>query len=103
MRKSMGEQLRTLRGYELANYRRKLTFFRAAEAREAAAKREKCAYGNLSAQVETADIIDIPFRVVRDREARLAARPVDLTAIICGDPLPGRSALDKKRAAFNAS
>jgi hypothetical protein len=43
------------------------------------------------------------LRVVRvDRRAewlhRLALRPRDLTAAICGDPLPGYSALDRREA-----
>ena len=35
--------------------------------------------------------------VARVRNAEAAAQPRSLTAAICGDPLPGRSALDQRR------
>ena len=38
--------------------------------------------------------VEIPKEVLLDRERRLAASPKDLTAMLCGDPLPGQSALD---------
>jgi hypothetical protein len=39
----------------------------------------------------------IPDGVMAEREYRLSLRPRDLTAAIAGDPLPGMSALEKKR------
>jgi hypothetical protein len=39
--------------------------------------------------------IDIPPEVQHERDRALAA-PRDLTAILLGDPLPGRSALDRR-------
>jgi hypothetical protein len=40
----------------------------------------------------------VPSIVLIEREARLALAPRSLTALICGDPPPGRSALDKRNA-----
>lgn len=40
----------------------------------------------------------IPHEVLADRDRRLALAPASLTAAICGDPAPGHSALDRKRA-----
>lgn len=41
-------------------------------------------------------------RVLRDRDRRLALPPRNLTAAICGDPLPGSSALDRMLAQVSA-
>lgn len=40
-----------------------------------------------------------PPEVLADLERRRALRPRDLTAVLLGDPLPGRSALDRGRNA----
>lgn len=37
----------------------------------------------------------VPESVEADRDERAMLEPRSLTALICGDPLPGRSALDK--------
>lgn len=37
----------------------------------------------------------IPQHVLMDRDRRLSMAPRSLTAALCGDPAPGRSALDK--------
>lgn len=37
-----------------------------------------------------------PDHVIAERDAALAAGHRDITAAQCGDPLPGRSALDRK-------
>lgn len=34
--------------------------------------------------------------LLTDRDRRLAVQPRDLTALVCGDPLPGESALDRR-------
>jgi hypothetical protein len=39
----------------------------------------------------------VPARVLAERDARLSLSHRDVTAAIAGDPLPGRSALDRKR------
>ncbi len=39
--------------------------------------------------------IEVPEAVWAEREKRLKVLPTSITAIICGDPLPGYSALDK--------
>lgn len=36
---------------------------------------------------------------IRDRDERMMLAPRDLTAMFCGDPLPGHSALDKRTVA----
>ena len=41
--------------------------------------------------------VQIPAPVLAARDARLALSPRDLTAAIAGDPLPGMSALDRRR------
>lgn len=38
----------------------------------------------------------IPREVLADRERRLSLAPSSLTALLCGDPLPGCSAIDKR-------
>jgi hypothetical protein len=47
-------------------------------------------------------VVQIPASVLADRDARLALSPRDLTAAIAGDPLPGMSALERKKAAASA-
>jgi hypothetical protein len=42
--------------------------------------------------------VAVPDHVLAEREQCLARPPRDLTAAIAGDPLPGRSALDRKMA-----
>ena len=46
---------------------------------------------------------EAPQRVLDERDRRMALEHKSLTASWFKDPLPGYSALDKKRAAFNAS
>jgi hypothetical protein len=41
----------------------------------------------------------VPDEVRAEHAHRAALAPRDLTAAICGDPLPGYSALDKRRGA----
>ncbi len=41
-----------------------------------------------------------PDHVIAERDAALAAGYRDITAAQCGDPLPGRSALDRRREAM---
>lgn len=41
----------------------------------------------------------VPANVLAERDAVQAREPRDLTAAFCGDPLPGRSALDRMRGA----
>lgn len=38
---------------------------------------------------------EVSVRTLREWRNRLELRPRDLTAAICGDPLPGYSALDR--------
>ncbi len=45
-----------------------------------------------------ADEMVVPDEVWTDRNRRINAGYRDLTAMICGDPRPGQSALDQKRA-----
>jgi IS30 family transposase len=46
--------------------------------------------------VESDFRIEIPEEVLVDRERRRDLQPRDLTAALCGDPLPGRSALERR-------
>ena len=46
--------------------------------------------------------VGVPDHVLAEREQCLARQPRDLTAAIVGDPLPGRSALDRKMASVAA-
>jgi hypothetical protein len=39
--------------------------------------------------------VDVPLEVLADRDARASLLPVSLTQALLGDPLPGRSALDR--------
>jgi len=39
--------------------------------------------------------LEIPPSVLADRDRRLHLRPRDVSAALCGDPLPGRSALER--------
>lgn len=43
-------------------------------------------------------ILVVPDRVIAERDRARDLEPRDLTAALCGDPLPGRSALDRRRA-----
>ena len=45
---------------------------------------------------QQAPVVNIPDSVLAERAARLALSPRDLTAAIAGDPLPGRSALERR-------
>ena len=45
------------------------------------------------------DSISIPRDVLFDRDRRMELAPCSLTAALLGDPLPGRSALDRRRGA----
>lgn len=46
-------------------------------------------------QSQAARVKVIPPEVLAERNAALSHNP-DITALVCGDPLPGRSALDKR-------
>jgi hypothetical protein len=50
----------------------------------------------LMAGIEEPKKLNIPHDVLADRERRLSTPPRSLTAALLGDPLPGRSALDKR-------
>lgn len=41
----------------------------------------------------------VPNEVLEHRDQRVMLRPKSLTALVCGDPLPGESALDRKSVA----
>jgi hypothetical protein len=43
-------------------------------------------------------MLDIPPEVLADKAHRATLEHHDFTAAFCGDPLPGRSALDKRHA-----
>ena len=47
--------------------------------------------------VQQAPVVNVPESVLAERAARLALSPRDLTAAIAGDPLPGMSALERRR------
>lgn len=70
----------------------------AAEAREAARHQRREYYLNHRSTVSVHEYIapPPPFHVIAERERALMA-PRDLTGLLMGDPLPGRSALDRKR------
>ena len=40
----------------------------------------------------------VPAFVIEERERRILAEHRDVTAVLCGDPRPGYSMLDRKRA-----
>jgi hypothetical protein len=42
--------------------------------------------------------LEIPQSVLLDRERRLELAPRDITAALMGDPIPGRSALDRRQS-----
>lgn len=44
-------------------------------------------------------VMRVPAEVLADREQRATLQPASLTAAVFGDPLPGRSALDRRRGA----
>lgn len=48
-------------------------------------------------------VVSVPESVLAERAARLALSPRDLTAAIAGDPLPGMSALERRRAITSAA
>ncbi len=50
---------------------------------------------------QQARIVIVPDHVKAERDRRLALEPRDLTAAIAGDPLPGMSALERKRQRSN--
>jgi hypothetical protein len=52
--------------------------------------------------VHDAPVVVAPDHVLAERDRTLARAPRDLTAAIAGDPLPGRSALDRKMASVAA-
>lgn len=45
---------------------------------------------------ETQRVFEIPDEVWADRDRRLGLTPRDLSATLCGDPLPGYSALERR-------
>jgi hypothetical protein len=44
-----------------------------------------------------ASSVSVPHEVWEERDRALASWQDDPTAAVCGDPLPGRSALDRRR------
>jgi len=50
----------------------------------------------LHLQRETVIHVEIPQRVLEERERRYNLAPRDLTAMLLGDPLPGMSALERR-------
>lgn len=42
--------------------------------------------------------VTVPKDVLFERDRVMSTTPRNLTAVLCGDPLPGRSALDRRRA-----
>lgn len=65
--------------------------------------RERCRRAGLpkpkrrSPERQTINAFEIPRDVLLDRDRRLAMAPRSLTAALCGDPAPGRSAWDKRQ------
>ncbi|MBZ0149131.1 MAG: helix-turn-helix domain-containing protein [Pseudorhodoplanes sp.] len=53
--------------------------------------------GHARAIHHNAQAVHIPAPVLAARDERLALSPRDLTAAIAGDPLPGLSALDRRK------
>lgn len=61
------------------------------------ARRREEAKGNRRIIVEQVAVSERPgAEQIRDRDERMTLAPRDLTALFCGDPLPGHSALDKR-------
>jgi hypothetical protein len=52
--------------------------------------------------IHDAQVVVAPDHVLAERDQTLARAPRDLIAAIMGDPLPGRSALDRKMASIVA-
>ena len=52
---------------------------------------------------QQAPVVNVPDSVLAERAARLALSPRDLTAAIAGDPLPGMSALERRRPVTSAA
>lgn len=50
----------------------------------------------LTSDVQADNRPDIPIDVIAKREHRVMLRPRTTTALLCGDPLPGESALDRR-------
>lgn len=48
--------------------------------------------------IEYSSSVSIPAKISEDRKSRERLHHTNLTALICGDPLPGYSALDRRRA-----
>jgi DNA-binding CsgD family transcriptional regulator len=68
-------------------------------------KRSRAAIGDAcrgAAHINDVHVVAVPAHVLAERDARLALDPRNLTAAFAGDPLPGRSALDKKMAGVTA-
>jgi plasmid stabilization system protein ParE len=42
------------------------------------------------------DMTQVPPELIEDRDRRYSIMPRDLTALLCGDPLPGMSALERR-------
>jgi hypothetical protein len=53
-------------------------------------------YGRAHSEISAARFVAPPADVLRRREHRVMLRPTSLTALLCGDPLPGESALDRR-------
>jgi len=49
-------------------------------------------------EIDHVRMIDVPPDALAERDRRAQVPPRDLTAAVCGDPLPGYSALDRRRA-----
>lgn len=60
-------------------------------------KNENLVRGNPSYLRDAKARVDVSLSVLEERDRALSAER-DLTAMLCGDPLPGRSALDKRAA-----
>lgn len=94
-RKSMGEELRKQRSSAISE-----SLVRMRQRRKAAGWQSKAQRAMARGPILHPDAcarIVIPADVLADRDRRAALEPVSITAAVCGDPPPGRSALDQKR------
>jgi IS30 family transposase len=53
--------------------------------------------------IQDVHVVSVPEHVLTERDQRLARQPRDLTAAIAGDPLPGRSALDRLQSRHHST
>lgn len=97
---SMGEQLREMRLGKPKPPRPPQVLRKAPIVRPNALRERRLLLPELGHHLPTRDApaqVVVPENVLADREARLSLRPASRTAELMGDPLPGRSALDKRR------